>query len=104
MCWLPKLERHTNTWFYFLIVIMENSGQNAKVAQKSPYAVEVEAEKKYFWCSCGVSQNQPFCDGSHKGGDFSPIMQTFEEAKTVYFCGCKATSNPPFCDGSHNQL
>ncbi|WP_211245223.1 CDGSH iron-sulfur domain-containing protein [Thermonema rossianum] len=75
-----------------------------EIPQKAPYAVEVEAGKKYFWCACGKSQKQPFCDGSHKGTEFAPKMVTFEESKTVYFCGCKHTQNPPFCDGSHKSL
>lgn len=75
-----------------------------EIPQKAPYAVEVEAGKKYFWCTCGKSQKQPFCDGSHKGTEFAPKMVTFEESKTVYFCGCKHTQNPPFCDGSHKNL
>jgi CDGSH-type Zn-finger protein len=78
--------------------------QEAKIAQKSPYAVEVEAGKSYYWCSCGQSANQPFCDGSHKGGDFTPVKFEAAESKTVYFCGCKHTANPVLCDGSHAKL
>ncbi len=74
-----------------------------KVAQKSPYVVEVEA-KKYAWCACGLSQNQPFCDGSHKGTGIKPVVVTFEKAQKVAFCGCKHTQNPPFCDGTHKNL
>jgi CDGSH-type Zn-finger protein len=73
-----------------------------KIAQKSPYPVEVEAG--YFWCSCGQSANQPFCDGSHKGTDFTPVKFEATESKTVYFCGCKHSKNPPLCDGSHAKL
>ncbi len=69
----------------------------------TPYAVDVEAGKSYFWCACGRSKSQPFCDGSHKGTDFSPVKFTAEESKTVYFCGCKQTKNPPLCDGSHKK-
>jgi len=74
------------------------------IAQKAPYAVEVTAGKKYWWCACGKSAKQPFCDGSHQGTEFTPV--TFEAAatKTVYFCGCKATAKAPLCDGSHNAL
>ena len=75
-----------------------------KIAQRAPYAVQVEADKKYFWCSCGHSSKQPYCDGAHKGTEFTPVMQTFEEAKTVYFCGCKSTAGQPFCDGAHAHL
>lgn len=74
------------------------------IAQKAPYAVEVEAGKTYFWCSCGQSKNQPFCDGSHKGSSFNPVKFTAEESKTAYLCGCKHTGNAPFCDGSHKAL
>lgn len=74
------------------------------IAQKAPYPVEVEAGKSYFWCSCGKSSTQPFCDGSHKGSDFSPVKFTAEEDGKVFFCGCKATSNGVRCDGSHNKL
>jgi CDGSH-type Zn-finger protein len=74
------------------------------IAQKSPYPVEVEAGKSYFWCACGKSAKQPFCDGSHKGTDFTPVKFDATEDKTVYFCGCKHTKNPPLCDGSHAKL
>ena len=73
------------------------------IAQKSPIAVEVEAGKSYWWCSCGKSKGQPFCDGSHKGTDFTPVEYKAEKSGTVYFCGCKATNNAPLCDGSHKQ-
>jgi CDGSH-type Zn-finger protein len=74
------------------------------IAQKSPYAVDVEAEKTYYWCACGRSKNQPFCDGSHQGTEFSPVAYSAEKSETVYFCGCKRTSNKPLCDGTHNSL
>jgi len=74
------------------------------IAQKSPYAVEVEAGKTYSWCSCGGSAKQPFCDGTHRGTDFTPVKFEATESKTVYFCGCKHTATPVFCDGSHAKL
>jgi CDGSH-type Zn-finger protein len=74
------------------------------IAQKSPYPVEVEAGESYYWCSCGKSQKQPFCDGSHKGSEFSPVAFTAEKTETKYFCGCKMTANQPFCDGAHAKL
>jgi len=74
------------------------------VAQKSPYPVDVEAGKKYFWCACGRSKNQPFCDGSHKGTGLAPMAYEATQSKKVYFCGCKSTKNRPLCDGSHNAL
>lgn len=74
------------------------------VAQKAPYAVEVEAGKTYFWCACGRSSNQPFCDGSHKDTGLSPVKFAAEEAGRVFFCGCKRTGAPPRCDGTHAKL
>jgi CDGSH-type Zn-finger protein len=74
------------------------------VAKKGPFPVEVEAGKSYFWCACGRSQNQPFCDGSHKGTSITPLKHTAEEDGKLFFCGCKATGNVPLCDGSHNKL
>ncbi len=76
----------------------------ADVAGTEPIAIEVEEGKSYFWCSCGKSQNQPFCDGSHKGTDFTPVKWTAEKSETKYFCTCKQTGNAPFCDGSHKAL
>lgn len=75
-----------------------------KIAQKSPFAFDVEAGKKYAWCSCGHSQNQPLCDGSHVGTGFLPNIVKAAESERVYFCGCKKTSDSPFCDGTHNEL
>jgi CDGSH-type Zn-finger protein len=74
------------------------------VAQKSPYQVDVEAGKSYFWCACGRSKNQPFCDGSHKGTGLTPVQFKAEESKTVWFCGCKQTKGQPMCDGTHKSL
>lgn len=75
-----------------------------KISQKAPYPVEVEAGKNYFWCSCGQSANQPFCDGSHKGSDFAPVKFEATEDKRVFFCGCKNNGDGPLCDGSHKAL
>jgi CDGSH iron-sulfur domain-containing protein 3 len=76
----------------------------AVVAQKAPFKVDVEAGKAYFWCACGRSQKQPFCDGSHKGTGLSPRQFKAEETKAVWLCGCKQTHNQPLCDGSHKAL
>jgi len=75
-----------------------------KIAQKAPYPVEVEAGKTYFWCACGQSANQPFCDGSHKDTGISPHKLTADDSKKIFLCACKATANAPFCDGSHARL
>ena len=72
-------------------------------AGNSAIAVEVEKDKSYYWCACGRSKNQPFCDGSHKGTEFSPVEYKAEETKKKFFCSCKQTNNQPFCDGSHNK-
>lgn len=74
------------------------------IAQRAPYAVDVEAGKDYFWCCCGRSASQPFCDGSHKGTGLSPLKFHAEDSKTLYFCGCKHSAKPPLCDGSHQRL
>jgi CDGSH-type Zn-finger protein len=75
-----------------------------KIAQKSPYAVTLESAKKYYWCACGKSNNQPFCDSSHNGTEFKPVAFQPEESSDFYLCGCKHTKNPPYCDGSHTKL
>ena len=73
-------------------------------AQKAPYGVNVEAGKNYWWCACGRSASQPFCDGSHKAVGLAPLAFTAEKSGTVYLCGCKATSGKPFCDGTHKSV
>lgn len=74
------------------------------VAQKSPFPFEAEAGRKYWWCACGRSAKQPFCDGSHKGTGLSPMMFVAATAETLWMCGCKNTKQPPFCDGTHKSL
>lgn len=73
------------------------------IAQKAPYAVELEPGK-YWWCACGRSAAQPFCDGSHAGTDIVPLPFELTEAKKVWLCGCKHTQGKPFCDGAHKNL
>lgn len=75
-----------------------------RVAQIGPYAAELEAGKEYYWCQCGRSKSQPFCDGSHASTNFEPKMFTVTEAKTYFLCGCKTTNTKPYCDGSHAAL
>lgn len=74
------------------------------IAGKSPITIEVETGKTYWWCACGKSSKQPFCDGSHKGGHFSPIEWVAEKSGKVAFCTCKHSSHPPLCDGTHKRL
>lgn len=73
------------------------------IAAKQPVVMELEAGT-YYWCTCGRSAGQPFCDGAHKGTDFTPMAFTVEEKKTVALCACKHTDNSPFCDGAHVKL
>ncbi|MEM7200811.1 MAG: CDGSH iron-sulfur domain-containing protein [Planctomycetota bacterium] len=73
-------------------------------AQKAPYEFQVEAGRRYAWCSCGLSKAQPLCDGAHGGTGLIPMVFQADETKTVYLCGCKATKGQPFCDGAHSGL
>lgn len=75
-----------------------------KIAQTAPIAVNVEAGKTYYWCSCGESKAQPFCDGSHKGTEFAPVAYTAQKSGPAYFCACKRSANGALCDGSHKAL
>ena len=78
--------------------------EEAIIAQKAPCKVELEEGKTYYWCSCGHSNKQPFCDGSHKGTGFEPLAYTAEKTGDAYLCACKRTANQPQCDGSHKSL
>ena len=78
--------------------------ENLEKIKKSPYKVKVEKNKTYFWCACGLSQKQPFCDGAHKKeGKFKSFKYLSDESKEIYFYGCKMSKRPPFCDGSHSR-
>ena len=74
------------------------------IADTKPAAVELKEGETVWWCSCGRSKDQPFCDGSHKDTGFEPVAFTAEKTETVYLCGCKRTGSQPFCDGSHQGL
>ncbi|MDA7866453.1 CDGSH iron-sulfur domain-containing protein [Verrucomicrobia bacterium] len=76
---------------------------NPEIPQKSPIVQKMEPGT-YWWCTCGRSSGQPFCDGSHKGTEFSPKKVEIEEPKQVAWCACKHSKNAPFCDGSHAGL
>jgi CDGSH-type Zn-finger protein len=73
------------------------------IAAKQPFVIELEPGT-YYWCSCGLSSNQPFCTGAHKGTGFSPMKVEITEKRQVALCDCKRTGNAPFCDGSHVKL
>lgn len=73
------------------------------IPQKFPYVLNLQPGT-YYWCACGRSATQPFCDGSHEGSEFSPKEFTVDSPTTAILCGCKHTKEPPFCDGSHNDL
>lgn len=74
-----------------------------KIAQKKPFVLEIKAGT-YSWCACGMSNNQPYCDGSHRGSGFKPQVVKVEESKKVAWCGCKNSGNKPWCDGTHSEL
>lgn len=74
------------------------------IVQKKPYGVEVKEGEKYAWCSCGRSEKQPFCDGSHDGTDFRPNLFVAEKTDELHLCGCKKTAKAPYCDGVHKTL
>jgi CDGSH-type Zn-finger protein len=74
------------------------------VAQKGPFKIELEAGRTYFWCACGRSRTQPFCDGSHKVTTITPIRHKAEKSGPAWLCGCKRSGHKPFCDGTHKTL
>ncbi len=82
--------------------------KDLKKLPKIPYCgsmkVDVQAGQTYYWCSCGLSANQPFCDSSHNGTDFTPVVYKASENKLVGFCGCKHSKSGAICDGSHKSL
>ena len=76
----------------------------AEIGGRQPIVVEVETGKSYWWCACGRSKTQPFCDGSHKGTAFTPVEWTAGNTGQAWFCACKRTARRPMCDGSHKRL
>jgi CDGSH-type Zn-finger protein len=74
------------------------------IAAKKPAAAELKKGKNYYWCRCGRSKNQPFCDGSHKGTGLAPLEFKPNEDGEAYLCQCKGTGNAPYCDGTHKKL
>lgn len=75
-----------------------------QIAGRAPIPVDVEAGKTYYWCSCGLSKSQPFCDGSHKATTLTSTPYTAAESKRLFFCTCKKTGGAPLCDGTHNRV
>ena len=76
----------------------------AKIGGRAPAAIDVEAGKTYYWCSCGLSPTQPFCSGAHRGSEFAPTPYVAAHSGRVYFCTCKRSAKAPLCDGSHKTL
>ncbi|MEX0779758.1 MAG: CDGSH iron-sulfur domain-containing protein [Balneolales bacterium] len=77
--------------------------KNENGATSKPHVIKVEPGK-YAWCACGLSDKQPYCDGSHKTTEYKPVIKVINEPKTVAWCGCKQTAGAPFCDGTHKKL
>lgn len=75
-----------------------------KVAALVPSVQELKEGEEYWWCTCGRSKNQPFCDGSHEGTGFEPKSFKVDKTRRYGLCQCKHTDNGPFCDGSHKKL
>jgi len=97
---IPTGTEHISSWAERAGIIMDEP----VVAQNGPFKVKLESGRRYYWCACGRSKAQPFCDGSHNATTFIPIAFSSAEAKEAYLCGCKNSSNKPFCDGTHAKL
>ncbi|WP_120495973.1 CDGSH iron-sulfur domain-containing protein [Kiloniella sp. EL199] len=78
--------------------------ETPEITDTTPITITLEKGKTYFWCACGRSKKQPFCDGSHKGTSFQALSFTAEKTKKYFLCQCKHSSNKPFCDGNHKHL
>ena len=77
--------------------------ESPKIASKVPAAVTLEPGV-YYWCACGRSKKQPFCDGSHAGTGISPVAFKIDTTQKAFLCQCKHSGNKPYCDGSHKKL
>lgn len=75
-----------------------------EIGGREPIVIEVVAGETYWWCACGRSKSQPFCDGSHLGTAFSPLEWVADKSRRVLFCACKRSAKMPLCDGSHKSL
>ena len=78
--------------------------EKPEIAGVSPVMIDLKKGENYAWCSCGMSTNQPWCNGSHKKTSFNPLIFSSEESEKSAICTCKHTKNPPYCDGSHMNL
>ena len=74
------------------------------IAATTPFAIDVEKGKDYYWCACGLSKSQPFCDGSHRGTGLEPLAFLAQRSEWLWFCGCKRSAQAPLCDGTHKAL
>jgi len=78
--------------------------ETPEIAGRAPLPIDVVAGKSYWWCACGRSKTQPFCDGSHKGSSFTPVEYKAAETTKAFFCACKRSAKKPLCDGSHKRI
>jgi CDGSH-type Zn-finger protein len=81
-----------------------STSEMPEIAGRAPITFDVEAGKSYWWCACGKSAKQPFCDGSHKVTAFRPIEFKADKTEKVWFCACKQSAKKPMCDGTHKRV